>query len=238
MIKSPFAFLFLVLCLTAGCTSETFEPEGSITGENYFPLKTGSFIEYDVTEINYLFVPISIDTNSYQLREVVADSFPGINNETVYRLERLKRPDSTQSWNIDSVWTVRKTPYELIKTENNTPFVKLIFPLTTTTEWDGNKYNTLDGPSGREQDLYKVESLGDTCLINGVSFANCLVVEQNNDSNCVNADIRTEIYAKNIGLVYKESRRYNFVQNINLGCNDSIETGTKYYQTIKKYGKE
>jgi hypothetical protein len=69
-----------------GCESENIAPQDTRLGIEYFPLTVGNYSVYWVEDIHYAFGK-DPDTSRYQLKEVVADSFPGEGSEIVYRLE-------------------------------------------------------------------------------------------------------------------------------------------------------
>lgn len=251
MFFKKIIFFFTItafLGLFVGCATEKVDDKNdAIIGLDYYPLEIGSYVIYDVKEsiFRYNFDSTSTDEikNEYQLKEKVADSFVGASNETILRLERYKRPNENTEWQIDSVWSIRKNNYNVIRKENNIDFVVLTFPVRTGNSWDGNMYNTNGGTAGRQQDIYTITQRGIDVTINKKRLKDCAVVLQNDDSTCLNVDFRQEIFARNIGLVYKVSRIYNFSYNENrpdLLCVApfKIEIGRIYYQSYLSHGKE
>jgi hypothetical protein len=234
--------------LLAGCSTEKVDDRnGSIIGLDYYPLEIGTYIIYDVKEsiFRYNFDSTRTDEikTEYQLKEKVADSFIGASGETILRLERYKRPTENAEWQIDSVWSVRKNNYNVVRKENNVDFVVLTFPVRTNNSWNGNMYNSREATAGRAEDIYTITQRGIDVTINSKKLKDCVVVLQNDDSTCLNVDFRQEIFARNIGLVYKVSRIYNFFYNTNrpdLLCVAPfrIEAGRKYYQSYLSHGKE
>lgn len=85
-------------------------------------------------------------------------------------------------------------------------------------------------------DTYKVVNFNQPLTLGSFSFDSTLTVIQKDDSTLTNIDRRKEIYAANVGLVYKDSTVANF-------CNPSIcdfpviEFGRKSRQIIIGYGK-
>jgi len=117
--------------------SDTLEP--SKIGFNYFPLEIGDYRIYQIQQIEYsLFA--ATDTAHYQLKELVVDTF-STQSELNYILHRFKRDLSTDKWQLDSVWTSRRTQNHAIVVENNISFVKMVFPIRLDKVWDGNLFN-------------------------------------------------------------------------------------------------
>ena len=65
-----------------GCQRDTITPLER-TDAQYFPLATRQYSIFQVEEIRYSLLN-GPDTSRYQLKEVVADSFPGNGGEIIY----------------------------------------------------------------------------------------------------------------------------------------------------------
>lgn len=225
LLLSPFALLALLL----GCSPAGPVPDS--LGYAYFPLETGAFFLYDVTE-KQLTLTGTPTTTQYQLREVVRERFEDATGQPAYRLERYRRGTAAQPWRIDSVWTARQTPEEAVRTENNLPYVKLIFPLSEGQTWDGNALN------GRGPDAYTLRDLHRPQTVGAQRFERTLTVVQQNDSTLVSLDRRTEIYAEAIGLVYRERTQFFYCNAPDCLGQGKIDFGTQVIYRIKAHGKE
>ncbi len=83
---------------------------------------------------------------------------------------------------------------------------------------------------------YEMLRAGASYTANGVMFADCIEVNQNDDDDkIVRTDIRKEVYARDVGLIAREIRILNYCT---AGCIEfgEIESGVEYVQTIKSYG--
>ncbi len=216
--------------LTLISCSDTLAPDPDKVGFNYFPLEIGEFRIYQVQKIKYsLFVPT--DTAQYQLKEQVVDTF-STQNEINYILHRFSRDSSTDNWQLDSVWTARRTQNHAIVVENNIPFVKMVFPIRLNKVWDGNLFNA------SPPDEYQITDIGRSLVTPAGTFVNNLTVFENNDPDTlIFQDIRQSIYALNVGLVYKNSSILDFC-NTEPSCLGTLEFGTKFEQILTDYGKE
>jgi hypothetical protein len=220
---------FFLLAALAGCSPT--EPRPEALGYAYFPLETGAFLEYDATETQYALTGPPT-TRTYQIREVVGEAQPDATGAPTFRLERYRRAGDTQPWRIDSVWTARQTPELALRTENNLPFVKLIFPLAEGQRWDGNALN------GRGPDPYELRELHRPRAVGAQTFDRTLTVVQQNDSTLVSLDRRTEIYAEAVGLVYRERTQFFYCNAPACLGQGRIDFGTQVIYRIRSYGKE
>lgn len=227
-------FIWLSLWLFHSCESTVQNMGNTIKDRQFYPLHTGDFRIYQVREKIYSLLnnPV-IDSVEYQLREVVAGSYLNEENDSSFILKRYWRAADTATWTIDSVWTVRKTSSNVVLNQGNTPFVKLIFPVDNELTWDGNAMNS------RKEEIYKYEHVYEPYESGGISFDETTTVIQS-DINLPNfrQDFRFEIYAIDVGLIYKESINLQYCITEDCFGKHIIEQGREYKQELIEYGKE
>ncbi len=225
--------LFAVFLLT-GCESNYLEPDENMLGLSYYPLNIGSFRIYEVMDTRYT-VQNESDSTFYYLKEVVKDTFINQEGGLSYYIYRYTRTHDTLSWekNPVHVWVTRKTDTNLINYEESIPFVKLIFPVKSGLSWNGNALNTLE-----PEEYYYSEP--DLSLLGSFQPGGQLiqVVQSNFDDLIIRKDVRSEIYAENIGLVYKEFSVIEYCQDLICRGQQIIESGIEYRQTLIDYGEE
>ena len=228
-------FLFGLMLSLMGCQRDTITPLER-TDAQYFPLATRQYSTFQVEEIRYSLLN-GPDTSRYQLKEVVADSFPGNGGEIIYTLRRYTRADTTAAWSLDSVWTARRGVSQAVVVENNTPLVKLTFPLVANQQWDGNRLNsappqiyTLQNTSQelRSEMMSPVDSL----------LTDSWTVVQQQVENLVNEDVALETYARGVGLFYRKNVILEYCARTECIGDRIIEAGRDYRQTLIAYGKE
>lgn len=214
--------------------SDTLEPDPSRLGFDHFPLAVGSFRDYDVRQITYRFSG-EVDTVRFQLRELVADAFTNGEGGTTFLLNRSIREDLLSPWIIDSVWSARKTAFQAIQVESNQPLVKLVFPVEEGKIWDGNSLNGLD------VDEYKMVNVFQPFPNSSGSqeYSNTITVIQSDfDDGITRTDLRTEVYARDIGLVYESSRNVSFCSDPDCLGQEIIEVGLDWEQNLIDFGTE
>lgn len=227
-----------LLIILWGCESEIIAPHGTRLGFNYFPLAIGNYTTYWVEDIRYAFGK-DPDTSYYQLKEVVADSFPGEGGEVVYQLVRYSRGLESEPWHLDSIWTARKNMRRVVVVENNVPFIKLVFPFRRGVAWDGNALNS------RAEQIYTLEATHEAVReeiqspLDTLLAKSLTVIQQQSQDTIILYTQKLETYVEDVGLVYRKSVNLQYCASepecMGLGI---IESGWRYKQTLIDYGKE
>ncbi|WP_080240380.1 hypothetical protein [Spirosoma rigui] len=219
--------LFLA-CL--GCQPGTSAPDAP--GYDYFPLETGRFIVYDVTERQYSLVTPVVQ-RTYQLKEVTGPAYTDVTGSPAFRLLRYRRPAENQPWQADSVWSVRRVGDEAIRTENGVNFVTLHFPVSDLLRWNGNRYNSIG------EDSYETRNSGQPYRVSDTQFDKTVTVIAQQDSTLVSQDKRIEVYARSVGMVYKERVQLQYCSS-SPACIGSyqIDYGIRQVYRIRSYGNE
>ena len=227
---SKYVSLVLAVMLFWQC-SETSEVDPLSLGSQYFPLEVGDYRIYDVSGVRYNNMLDSIEF-TYQLKESVKDSFTNLESGYSYTIQREKRNSELDTWEIDSIWTARKTDRTAIMVENNVPFIKLSFPIGDNISWDGNSLND------QQIDEYIMVNTNTSFSNELTSYSNTVTVIQEDLSDpFVQNNLEWEVYAEDIGLIFKEITLVYYAQNEYYGL-QKINSGIKYYQSLTEYGKE
>lgn len=212
-----------------GCSTPTTEPVS--LGPDFMPLETGRFIVYDVTEQRYS-LTAAPTTTTYQLKETVGNSYTDVTGQTAYRLQRYRRATAAATWTPDSLWTARLTDRAAIRTENGVDFVKLQFPVQERDRWNGNQFNQYD------DDQYQARQVRQPYTIGSQSFDETVQVVQEDDSTLVSRDKRVEVYARQLGLVYKERAQFHYCSTGACLGKAQIDFGVRQVFRLVAYGKE
>lgn len=224
-------FLFAI-ALTLGlvaCQTDATEPAAS--DYDFYPLETGRFWNYDVSEQQFSLngPPVS---RTYQIREVLSTRYDEQSGKPAYRLERFRRQTDNQSWQADSVGSVRLLGGQLIRTDNGLDYVKLIFPVSDRLEWNGNAFNALGS------DEYQFRNARQPYSVLTNTYPETVTVVQQNDSTLVDQDKRLEVYARGVGMVYRERVKLQFCSSTP-ACvgKGQIDFGIRQYVRLKASGK-
>lgn len=215
----PRKFLFFAitsLIISACGERTTLEPEPADESQlEYFPLKIGKYVVYQIDSIIYDFAPgggTVRDSFRIFAREIITDTLRDQTGELLYAIERWERKNDTSAWVLKSITTAARTATQAIRTEDNLRFLKLIFPLDTRSEWDGNIW--VD--ENREIEIagermlpfanwnYEVDSIDVQALVGQFVFDSTLLVTEADDTNIIERRLSRARYAKHVGLVWRE----------------------------------
>ncbi len=205
-------------------------PQTDRVGFDFFPLEQGLFRIYDVEQID--FTLISSDTNHFQLKEAVVDSFLNVESAYTYILHRLTRDNDSVEWSLDSVWTTRKTSSFAVVVENNVPIIKLVFPIVNDKKWDGNSLNN------KTEEPFRITDISVPLVLPDTSFTQTVAVVQSDKDNLIIQDERREVYVKGIGLAHKDFVVLNFCARDDCLGQGIIESGQILRFNLIEHGKE
>jgi hypothetical protein len=195
----------LVLLLSCGKNNSNVD---SNIYESYFPLDLGSYVDYEVVDIQHdMNAQITNDTSSYYLRTVVGDTITDNAGRLARKFFRKKRNDFSESWVTSDVWTVLINDIRVEVTEENKRNVWLILPPLNSASWDRNAFN-IEDPI-----ICSYDGIHQNSSINNLSFDSVLTVEQEDVLNLVSFRRKYEQYANHVGLVnkyYKDLNIFNF----------------------------
>ena len=222
--------ILLIVGFLPACrpTDQTTLP---LADEAYFPLETGRYIVYAVTEELYsLSAPPTKAT--YQLKEQIGPSYTDASGQTAYQIVRFYRLNDQSVWQPDSIWSARRTRTEALRTENGQTTVRMLFPVYDQQSWDGNRYNTLG------TDNFALRNIHQPFRVLTNTFARTVSVIQQ-DSTLLDQHKRMEVYAYDIGMVYQEITKFQYC-SATPGCigKAQIDYGSRQLYQALFYGKE
>tara|TARA_B110000285_G_C15076718_1_gene591176 strand:- start:782 stop:1462 length:681 start_codon:yes stop_codon:yes gene_type:complete len=193
----------------------------------YFGYEQGRYVIYDVLDITHSTEAIiEHDTSRYQLKTVWGDLY--VDNEGREGREFLRyfRDSSIGSWNLIDVYYGVYDGIRAELVEENQRKIKLVFAPTSSKAWDANIYNLEEALECYYDKIHQSYS------VNGSSFDSTLIVEQADEVNFIDTIRKYEVYAKNVGLIYKYSKENDYqFQSI-------PDNGKEYYLTYVTHGLE
>ncbi len=199
--------LFFMAVITLGISS--CKKDAVITPDpvyrNYFTDKVGSYIIYQCDSIIYDDFNHTIDTNSFLIKEYYQSSFTDNSGRSAIRIERWKKPADTLSWFLKDVWYCVKTDVQVEKVEEDVRFIKLVFPVRNGVEWNANALNSLEA---RTFTMDKAHEPFSTGVLN---FDSTVTVVNSDPENLVSEYRSTEVFATNVGMVFKKLVDVNYV---------------------------
>lgn len=227
-----------IIFLLCSCEPNPERPSGDPV-DAYFPLRVGA---YSIFQVDSTVIQFNVEQlNAFQLRVSVVDSFQNATGGITYLIQREKRSNEEMPWIPAGTWSARKTLKEGIVSEGNISYVRLKFPPNVNLTWNGNEFNSEGGtdncPASGPCDLYKVSAQSDSFSTDeGLTVGPVVEITQSNDPDVlVKYDVRKEVYAKNVGLVYKEITLLDYCTQGNCFGQQIVNAGLRYKQELLEY---
>lgn len=196
---------------------------------DYFDLRQGRYITYDVVEIRHDDGAINDhDTMIYQLKTLIGDTVIDNEGRIARKFLRYKRNNATEDWILSDIWTTIIVDRRAELVEENQRMVKMVFAPSISKVWDLNAYN----PQNELECYYR--DIHEEAIINGLSFDSTLVVEQEDFPSFVDYRRKYEVYANGIGLVYK------YYKDLKIQNFDTLDvtSGDELFYKVTGYGFE
>lgn len=206
---------FVLIVLGSSCSKMDTAPANMNVAE-YYPLKTGKYITYKLDSTVF----VNLNTQRVVRTYIVQDIYDAFIKDNVgrdaLRIRRMIRSNTdTTKWTDNATFTVTLTNDQRIEfSENNIRFIKLINPVSLFSTWKGNAHINVQDEFLRFYDNwdYSYENINEPFTINNKTFPETITVQQidkteGNPSNPASFYVKTksnEVYAKGIGLIYKE----------------------------------
>ncbi len=192
-------------------------------------MKIGSYIDYDVEFVFWDDFNHTIDTSIYVLRERIESVIVNYSGDSIYRIERNTKDHPDSAWSFSRVWFSAFEDNYAYKVEENIKYVKLIVPVKLNTKWNGNILNDLESKD------YLYTSVDELMHFGNYTFPECVKILQEDYETIINKDYEEEIYARNVGLIFKKQIHINKTYN-QITQTFEISSGYSLVQTIKNYG--
>jgi hypothetical protein len=209
------SILLLLITLSLSCkkNNKDFNPSFKY---NYFPLKVGGSVLYDVDTIKFSpLIPGGKDTFRWEIKETITDKFLDNEGREAYRFERYQRKDSSKPWILPRVGHRLIDGTRAESFENNLRFISLVFPPATGMKWQGNKFINLNDTLKYYRDwLYEYIYVDQPDNINGVSMDSTLLVKEIDDENLLEYRFSESVYGMDIGLVRQTRYNLKFVGSV------------------------
>lgn len=198
-----------VLLFAFTSCKESPEDAGIDRRLDHFPIEEGHWVEYQIDSTVYDLFSGTVYTNTYQVREFFESTFLDNDERPSVRIERSYRDNDTMEWVLRDIWYATRTEQEAERQEENVRFIKMVFPPLEGNQWNGNVYIDFDAP-GTDLDKYQgweyaysnLSGTYDNGL--GSTFSNVTEIQHIDDGTEIDYRFSKEIYAADVGLVYKE----------------------------------
>lgn len=223
-------FWVLLVFIFISCQKDDQKPIVLVQEDlKYYPLNVGSYIDYEIEYIFWNDFAETVDTSIYILREFVESKVTNYSGDTLYRIEQYTKNHPDSAWSIPHIVFAGMRENYVYKVEDNINYVKIILPVQENIKWNGNAYNSLPNQ------VYRYLSVGNQISFSSLHFDKSMHILQEDNQTLINQDMEDEMYALNIGLIYKKQKHLKKTYN---PINQSFEISSGYSltQIITNYG--
>ena len=204
-----FAFIIFALAVI-GCSSDTESSSDFEVGYDYLPLlDEGSIMLYEIEQTYFSNNGLDVETSRFFQREEVVfssvdESGMGSMNVDIFTSETGGEP-----WVYNGAAKIEKNEIQGITTNKfDDRIISLSFPVQANKYWNGLSLiggDYVRNVNGEDLNFYEgwnfqIESISSS--FNG--YNDVIEVIQANTENALSRRFSKEIYAKDIGLIYKE----------------------------------
>ncbi|MBO2012601.1 hypothetical protein [Hymenobacter negativus] len=206
--------------VTTGCKNDTEAiPE---TGADYYPVAVGRFWTYAVTDTvwgqsayNGQVTRGGVVVTNTQKRETITETFTDAAGNTAYRMVRAKRDNAAAAWRDDSVFVVTATPQFVSISRSNVRTLEAVFAMKEGGKWHVNAFNnSLPGVEdtvktrqySRLGQPYTTAAIGAQPAVTYPLSVTTTDMGPAAVSNLLNEVSYQQIFAKNIGPVFRNRR--------------------------------
>jgi len=226
-------YLLLIVFALFSCKKQT-ESLNMIALNDLYPISVGKVFIYKLDSINTADFGKKLVTNSYHAKDSVESTFLDASQRTSFRIYRYTRDTlDIQDWAFAGTYYSTITNEKVEVNDNNLRVITLASPVSYNTVWLGNSYiNTLlpspfyflDNWNYQYQNI----NYSFTCLKGNIDSTTTVlqqdyqVPQSGFDAGQYNEkNYSIEVYAKGIGLIYKDFLHYIWQPNTRTYQDDS-----------------
>ncbi|MBK8775510.1 MAG: hypothetical protein IPQ27_12740 [Chitinophagaceae bacterium] len=225
---NKFAYLVLAFMafLAVSCSKST-EIYPSATIEDFAPMQIGKYITYRLDSTVTTNFGVAFEVHTYEVKFLVDAQITDNLGRPAYRIFRYIRNNPGQAWLPDNTFTATNTGTSFEFVENNLRYIKLKLPIKDNYSWKGNSYIESTSINTELMYLYDwdyfYENAYQPATVGSMVLDSTITINQREDSVGVpitpetqyaEKNISKEIYAKNIGMVYRNFLHWEF-QRVN-----------------------
>lgn len=215
----------LVMMVAASC--ERRMGEMPTQSKEFIPTVIGKYIVYDVDSMHWDNFTKTYTVKKMEMKYEFTDSFTNPAGDLSYVITVSKKDSGTTVFKPNMVNTITVTDNKVLYSSQNLTFINLAFPVSTNIYWDGLAMIDRDKNVHPEfystNWLYEYADIGSAFKSGTTTFKKTITVKhidyQLNDPDVGNPSFAEkisskEVYAENIGLVYKEFIYWEYQQTL------------------------
>jgi hypothetical protein len=236
--------IFWIIALATTVFSACKQDEESVPlefGYDYYPDVLGTYVIYNVDSTKYddFFRPVLVTKRSLQVKERLQSTFLDNKDRESVRVERFERNTADDEWELTRIYYFTKTTRAVERVEENLRFIKFVFPPILNQTWDGNKYiETTDINKYLTDWTYKITASNSAITLGTNVFPETVSITLRDKETLIEKVLAKEIYAKGVGMIYREWWNLEAQSNFDLPWEQRAERGIIVKMQAIEYGVE
>ena len=228
-----FRYLLLLLVATqiVSCGKQT-ETLNIIAAKELYPIQVGKTFTYRLDSTVVATFGASLQKKSYLAKDSVESSFLDNQGRQSYRIFRyITDTLASKPYQYTATYYAVIDSNKIEYVDNNLRFITVVNPVSANTTWKGNSYinTTTNGDNYFLNNWqYQYQKIYAAYTVKKGSINNTVTILQQDESSSPvfdpnfyhNKTYSVEVYAKGIGLIYKDFLHYTYQV-----------TPSKYYET-------
>ena len=216
-INQFFASAVFILSMSVSLIAckKTIDNGSFIPASDYVNIAKGKYITYKLDSTVTINFGTAFKTVSYTIKDSVVDAFLDNSGRETFKIFRYQLNTTNGRWIPINTFTLNDLGAKIEYVQNNLRYTSLVSPVVEGREWKGNSYISVS-PFKPDNFFnswtYKYKNVGAAKTYGALSFPNTVTVEQFDSTTNLpfynkafwTYDKGYELYAKNIGLVYRD----------------------------------
>ena len=218
-------FLIFIICglAFAACKKQN-DTFSLVTVADYFPLKAGKYITYNLDSSIYINFGTKDTVIKYQVQDRVESQITDNQGRDAFRILRFIRQNATQPWTANNTFMAIPSNNSIEYIENNHRFLKLVAPLKEGYSWKGNSfidtYSIYSDVKYLDDWSYVYDSVNFPITLGTIRIDSTVKVKQRDEflgqdphlagTQYAEKNYSVEKFAKGIGMVYKEFLHWEY----------------------------
>lgn len=234
-------FFVLAILALASCKKDSDDIVMPDFGYEYYPEEIGTYVVYDVDSTTYddFFRPPLVTKSKFQIKERIESYFVDNQGRNAVRIEQFKRDSADAPWELTRSYYFIKNKSSVERVEENLRFIKLVFPPKLNQRWNGNRFiEAVDNNAYLANWDYRITAAGEEATINGITYPKTVSVLLRDRETQIQKVLAKEVYAANVGLVYKEWWVLEAQSNFDLPWEQRAERGSIIKMQAVEHGVE
>ncbi len=166
-------------------------------GQKYFPISLHEYSVFLVDCTAYNGFTLDTTFHTKYVKILYSDVFTDNEGDTVFKTLFYEKSKIEDSWRLNQSTITKVLPQRIEFVEQNTTYIKFIFPVKNNSTWNENAFNTLD------DNILQYKNVHNEYSDNFKLYDSTVTVFSDPIENLITIKTREEIYSKNIGLVSK-----------------------------------